>query len=84
MTILTYIKKLLGLCKLRKEVKLMLSLSVLLVEDNLEDNLANQAVVKAMLGRFAVNLTMVASAELGIESAMKFNFDLILMDFQLP
>ena len=58
----------------------MTSLSVLLVEDNP----ANQAVIKAMLGRFDVNLTVVLSGELGIESAMKFNFDLILMDFQLP
>jgi len=49
-----------------------------------EDNPANRHLMKSVFSRLPHTLEMVETGELGLEMALKHDFDLILMDINLP
>jgi len=55
-------------------------LDILLVEDNL----VNQTVASAMLGKRGHKVTIVGNGALAVEAALRDRFDVILMDISMP
>ena len=49
-----------------------------------EDNSVNQLVVKTLLGQIGIDLTVVDNGRLAVEAWRTGDFDLILMDIQMP
>ena len=49
-----------------------------------EDNPVNQVVIKSMIAKTGATLVLVENGKLAVESAEAENFDLILMDIQMP
>ncbi len=49
-----------------------------------EDNLVNQKVMKRFLERWNVEMAIVSNGEEAVEQVRKNNFDIILMDLQMP
>ncbi len=49
-----------------------------------EDNLVNQKVMNRFLERWNVNMTIVSNGKEAVEELLKSNFDIILMDLQMP
>ncbi len=49
-----------------------------------EDNIVNQKVMQRFLERWEINLTMVENGEEALDQVKSKNFDLILMDLQMP
>jgi signal transduction histidine kinase/CheY-like chemotaxis protein len=49
-----------------------------------EDNIVNQQVIKAMLGRFAFEVDAVATGREALEALGRKRYDLVLMDCQMP
>ncbi len=49
-----------------------------------EDNQVNQAVVKAMLTRFDLEVDVVANGQLALEKLEQADYDLVMMDCQMP
>ncbi|WP_215240645.1 response regulator [Dyadobacter helix] len=49
-----------------------------------EDNLVNQLVVKSMLGRLGYDPDLVADGQAALDAVGKKEYDLILMDMQMP
>ena len=49
-----------------------------------EDNKINQKVIEAILNVFETNIKIVDSGEEAVAEVQNDNFDLILIDFQLP
>lgn len=67
--------------KRTKQIATNLSLSKVLV---VEDNAINQMVVETMLKKMGLEVTVCESAELGLAQIEQQDFDLILMDINLP
>ncbi|MFT7519469.1 MAG: signal transduction histidine kinase/CheY-like chemotaxis protein [Kiritimatiellia bacterium] len=49
-----------------------------------EDNIVNQRVASAMLKKLGVETTVVSNGRLAVEAIENFDFDLVLMDVQMP
>ncbi|MFK7930785.1 MAG: response regulator [Myxococcota bacterium] len=49
-----------------------------------EDNPINQLVIRTMLGREGIDVHMAGNGAEGVERAQEGNFDLVLMDLQMP
>lgn len=49
-----------------------------------EDNEINQVVIQSMLGPTEADLTIVENGKLALDAVAKMDFDLILMDIQMP
>jgi len=49
-----------------------------------EDNIINQKVTKVLLERFGIPVDIVADGELAIAAIQKNNYNLVLMDIQMP
>lgn len=49
-----------------------------------EDNLSNQILVKILLEKMGLSVTIVSDGEQAVEMAMSKPFDIILMDMQMP
>jgi CheY-like chemotaxis protein len=49
-----------------------------------EDNLTNQAILKALLGSLPVTVTLVGNGREAVEAYAAGAFDLVLMDIQMP
>lgn len=64
----------------RGEDAILKGKNILLVEDSLD----NQELVKLMLQKYGVSLSIASNGEEGVEKALAGNFDLILMDIQMP
>lgn len=66
--------------KAKKKTKQHIKGNVLYAEDNLD----NQNLVTLILKRTNINLTIVENGKFAVETAISGNFDLILMDMQMP
>jgi signal transduction histidine kinase len=64
--------------KITKQI--LKGLNVLLVEDSLD----NQALITIYLNKVGAQVTSVSDGAQGVELAMKKNFDVLLMDIQMP
>ncbi len=49
-----------------------------------EDNLVNQKLIMSILKKMGHNVTLVENGALAFEAALKENFDIIIMDLQMP
>ncbi|NQZ09120.1 MAG: response regulator, partial [Algicola sp.] len=63
-----------------EQVSLLANAHVLVAEDNVD----NQYLIELLLGRFGVSYHIVDNGAQAVESAICENYDLILMDIQMP
>ncbi len=66
--------------KVHKDIQVLHGLKVLLVEDSID----NQILISLLLTREGAEVKMVSDGAQGVECALAENFDVLLMDIQMP